>query len=1304
MSKPTSNITIKGESYEIVDAYARQQLDIQNDSLNETQRIINEIREVTNDLENKDLPLVGGDNIQISSTSENPEIKIISATDTTYTPVTQQEAGLMSAEDKVKLDNISANADVSTDDFGKIRIGDNILVAARKQDILNLIKGDGIELTVDTQSNSIRIDAAITDIPEQVSEIDDTSQAANKTWSAMKIKSLLNSISTLKIKNVQSLPTQNIKTDTIYLIPQENGDDKDTYVYVDGQWEMIGSTSVDLEDYYTKEEVDTLINSKQNKVQANWNQTNSSADDYIKNKPTIPIVNYPVKDVKVDGNSVVNAAGIANITLPESQQEQSDWEENDVNAKTYIKNKPDVKTYTQGRGIKISDDGKISIADDFAIQTIIQSGTGNEENNNNNNTNNTITYGGETLPLPQGTGVLRLLNNYQVQINSTPTAFTRGNYIEDFETLVNDNQSSILVYEIPGKPSSNSTTSAKGYNHSSTYNKDANFYVVIPNLGRLPVPGPNTSYQGLNYNSVSQKKGYFYAKEFLMPYYDNLFNQSYVFDNYGNVYKASRSVSFNESSGTTFVYGDDGGYYDNQNNVKVVLTLNLFLSSDAATPFNKNEQIELYFWARSAQILTYQFVGAFKKDDKIIYTYGSKNNDMIIGCAMRPYIKPYTYQYGNNDSPENTNIYRSKLNETILLPVFAGFARFGNTAGHIEPKLESYQNDTELQEILIGSDKSYDSSIDFNSTNAVQNKTIALELLKKVNNEDLASVATSGNYNDLSNKPVIPTKTSDIVNNSGYITESALNGYINDGGYNSTTQKIELLHNQDVVAEIDATPFIKDGILEDVTFHITAEQDVQTETPYLKFTFNTDSNKTPIRVPLSRFSQVSITTDNKLSNSSTNPVQNKVITAALASKANTSDIPTKTSDLDNDSGFITLNDVSVIQGEKGEKGDRGEQGIQGERGNDGNDGKSAYQIAIDNGFTGTEQEWLESLKGADGQGIEGKYLKQIDNLDSYQGVNGEIVEYTGTTDNNYTRGFIYEKKGSSDSYTIESGTNSITITGADITVGSQDDLSKILGKPFYPVDYITYDASNLLIGATRSGRLKNGVLFSDTGNDNLLYKGVSIYNPTGDYAYLVPDDVEEFQRNYPNVTLYNINYTTKKYIYSDNDPSSIRHNYTVSNFKHVCMAEDGTKIYTSLNVSATSQIYSSTVVLLLDENDTPIAKFNNLQGIIEQLQSQKIISNTSWQQIVPPNQIVEQQSNTFKVLSANNVTTNISELVSANSLSENDIVILTDIDSTKTYQYTVNNTTKNFKGNADFDLIFRYCGNNEFKPIVFGIL
>ncbi len=32
----------------------------------------------------------------------------------------------------------------------------------------------------------------------------------------------------------------------------------------------------------------------------------------------------------------------------------------------------------------------------------------------------------------------------------------------------------------------------------------------------------------------------------------------------------------------------------------------------------------------------------------------------------------------------------------------------------------------------------------------------------------------------------------------------------------------------------------------------------------------------------------------------------------------------------------------------------------------GNDGKSAYEVAVENGFTGTEEEWLESLKGSGG--------------------------------------------------------------------------------------------------------------------------------------------------------------------------------------------------------------------------------------------------------------------------------------------------------------------------------------------------
>ena len=44
--------------------------------------------------------------------------------------------------------------------------------------------------------------------------------------------------------------------------------------------------------------------------------------------------------------------------------------------------------------------------------------------------------------------------------------------------------------------------------------------------------------------------------------------------------------------------------------------------------------------------------------------------------------------------------------------------------------------------------------------------------------------------------------------------------------------------------------------------------------------------------------------------------------------------------------------------------------VKGDRGNDGDpgeDGDSAYIIAVNNGFVGTETDWLESLKGKDGE-------------------------------------------------------------------------------------------------------------------------------------------------------------------------------------------------------------------------------------------------------------------------------------------------------------------------------------------------
>lgn len=81
-------------------------------------------------------------------------------------------------------------------------------------------------------------------------------------------------------------------------------------------------------------------------------------------------------------------------------------------------------------------------------------------------------------------------------------------------------------------------------------------------------------------------------------------------------------------------------------------------------------------------------------------------------------------------------------------------------------------------------------------------------------------------------------------------------------------------------------------------------------------------------------------------------------------------------------------------GSDGQPGKDGADGKNGQDGKDGIDGKSAYEIAIANGFFGTEAEWLESLKGKDGtDGQPGK-----DGVDGKDGTTPDMSDYPNKTD------------------------------------------------------------------------------------------------------------------------------------------------------------------------------------------------------------------------------------------------------------------------------------------------------------------
>lgn len=72
----------------------------------------------------------------------------------------------------------------------------------------------------------------------------------------------ISNVSQFSLEPVDVLPTENIKTNIIYAVPSENTklkNARDEYVYLNGDWECIGTTAVDLSNYYTKTEVENLI-------------------------------------------------------------------------------------------------------------------------------------------------------------------------------------------------------------------------------------------------------------------------------------------------------------------------------------------------------------------------------------------------------------------------------------------------------------------------------------------------------------------------------------------------------------------------------------------------------------------------------------------------------------------------------------------------------------------------------------------------------------------------------------------------------------------------------------------------------------------------------------------------------------------------------------------------------------------------------------------------------------------------------------------------------------------------------------
>ena len=188
---------------------------------------------------------------------------------------------------------------------------------------------------------------------------------------------------------------------------------------------------------------------------------------------------------------------------------------------------------------------------------------------------------------------------------------------------------------------------------------------------------------------------------------------------------------------------------------------------------------------------------------------------------------------------------------------------------------------------------------------ALPNTTVIPDKTSQLDND--SGYITDGALTGYAKKTEIPTKTSELTNDSGYITNTALEPYAKT--VDIPTKTSQLNNDSGYITTNDVPVKSVDGATGDVVTNA-----VKTTTQTL-----TDAQKQQARTNIGAGTSSFDGDYNSLTNKPTIPTKTSQLTndsefitdAALTGYAKTTDIPTKTSQLENDSNYITASEAPV---------------------------------------------------------------------------------------------------------------------------------------------------------------------------------------------------------------------------------------------------------------------------------------------------------------------------------------------------------------------------------------------------------
>ena len=648
-------------------------------------------------------------------------------------------------------------------------------------------------------------------------------------------------------------------------------------------------------------------------VQSDWGQSNTTADDYIKNKPNIPT---NTSDLNNDSDFIDSSA--LNGYATESWVEEQGYStfDGDYNS---LENKPELADIaTSGSYNDLSDTPDLS---DYArkdeLSSVATSGDYDDLYNtpeipevygdNDGDYWTSLTIDGDTYNIPSGSNVSGYYND-----NDYWTSLRIGDqdhYLAPVVSGTNNNKiwTSLTIADttydlaLPGVKIPSNENELNLFDKKTWYNAPYNFYAVhiwtddddiyySAGYGNQYKLNKSTDTWEARGTGISNLDGWYVWKDNDNNiYYSNGKNEQYKWNKLTHTWTAQTWEGLTDfkglnvwTDGTNIYYSD---YSSSGGNKQYVLNGSTWSVQSWGEGFNQIKG--QYVWTDG---------------DNTYYSENSSNQYVLDKENLTWNVKTWTNLpgnfYGNSVWTDGHNYYTYSTPDSFVLDKTNSTWLTKNWYG---------VNQISAQLIWKDGDKIY------YSTSYQLNNTYHIA-------ETLTKVAETGDYNDLINKPDIPTVPTNIsafTNDIGYLTANDIPANL---GTRLNTLETDMGNTLSALDTLEDDMGKTISTLNEICGFVPRDAAIDNKFATEAFVIDqikvTDVKVNNTSVLNNTVAEITVPTNTSDLTNDSGFITNSALTGyATETYVNTAisglSIPTKTSDLTNDSDFITIADVPV---------------------------------------------------------------------------------------------------------------------------------------------------------------------------------------------------------------------------------------------------------------------------------------------------------------------------------------------------------------------------------------------------------